>query len=74
MPDTLRRVSGSHHVLIHVDDPRRAVTVPFHGALSRTHRGEVLRPLATGRRSISSPATCREGVYCCAAHRCEALA
>jgi predicted RNA binding protein YcfA (HicA-like mRNA interferase family) len=28
------RVSGSHHVLIHVDDPRRAVTVPFHGARS----------------------------------------
>lgn len=26
------RVVGSHHVLAHPDDPRRAVTVPFHGS------------------------------------------
>ena len=27
-----RRVSGSHHILVHRDDAARAVTVPFHGA------------------------------------------
>jgi predicted RNA binding protein YcfA (HicA-like mRNA interferase family) len=26
------RVVGSHHILAHPDDPRRAVTVPFHGS------------------------------------------
>jgi predicted RNA binding protein YcfA (HicA-like mRNA interferase family) len=28
------RISGSHHMLVHVSDARRAVTVPFHGARS----------------------------------------
>jgi predicted RNA binding protein YcfA (HicA-like mRNA interferase family) len=27
-----KRVSGSHHILAHRDDPARAVTVPVHGA------------------------------------------
>jgi predicted RNA binding protein YcfA (HicA-like mRNA interferase family) len=26
------RVVGSHHILAHPEDPRRAVTVPVHGA------------------------------------------
>jgi predicted RNA binding protein YcfA (HicA-like mRNA interferase family) len=30
----LDRVTGSHHVLSHAGDARRAVTVPFHGARS----------------------------------------
>jgi predicted RNA binding protein YcfA (HicA-like mRNA interferase family) len=30
----LDRVTGSHHVLIHAGDARRAVTVPFDGARS----------------------------------------
>lgn len=25
------RIVGSHHVLAHPDDPRRAVTIPVHG-------------------------------------------
>lgn len=25
------RIVGSHHVLVHPDDARRTVTVPFHG-------------------------------------------
>ena len=25
------RVVGSHHILAHLDDPQRAVTVPIHG-------------------------------------------
>ncbi len=29
---TVDRISGSHHLLVHPDDPRRIVTVPFHGA------------------------------------------
>jgi predicted RNA binding protein YcfA (HicA-like mRNA interferase family) len=28
------RTSGSHHLLVHPDDPARKVTVPFHGARS----------------------------------------
>jgi predicted RNA binding protein YcfA (HicA-like mRNA interferase family) len=28
---TLDRVVGSHHVLVHQGEPRRAVTVPVHG-------------------------------------------
>ena len=28
------RISGSHHMLVHVSDARRTVTVPFHGAQS----------------------------------------
>ena len=28
----LKRISGSHHLLVHAGDPTRAVTVPFHGA------------------------------------------
>jgi len=28
------RIAGSHHVLVHPSDPRRTVTVPFHGARS----------------------------------------
>ena len=35
------RVSGSHHLLIHPDDPARRVTVPFHGA--RTLKPGTLR-------------------------------
>lgn len=35
------RVSGSHYMLRHPDDPRRAVTVPFHG--SRTIKPGTLR-------------------------------
>ena len=27
-------ISGNHHMLVHSSDPRRAVTVPFHGAHS----------------------------------------
>jgi len=27
-----KRVSGSHYILAHRDDPARAVTVPYHGA------------------------------------------
>jgi predicted RNA binding protein YcfA (HicA-like mRNA interferase family) len=27
-----KRVSGSHYLLAHRDDPARAVTVPYHGA------------------------------------------
>jgi predicted RNA binding protein YcfA (HicA-like mRNA interferase family) len=30
----LDRITGSHHVLVHASDARRAVTVPFHGARS----------------------------------------
>jgi predicted RNA binding protein YcfA (HicA-like mRNA interferase family) len=30
----VERVTGSHYILAHVSDPRRAVTVPFHGARS----------------------------------------
>jgi predicted RNA binding protein YcfA (HicA-like mRNA interferase family) len=26
------RVKGSHHRLVHTDDPRRATTVPVHGS------------------------------------------
>jgi len=26
------RVVGSHHMMVHRDDPRRTVTVPVHGA------------------------------------------
>jgi predicted RNA binding protein YcfA (HicA-like mRNA interferase family) len=26
------RISGSHHLLVHSEDPRRIVTVPFHGS------------------------------------------
>jgi predicted RNA binding protein YcfA (HicA-like mRNA interferase family) len=29
---TVDRVSGSHHLLVHNGNPRRVVTVPFHGA------------------------------------------
>jgi predicted RNA binding protein YcfA (HicA-like mRNA interferase family) len=25
------RIAGSHHILVHPTDPRRAVTVPVHG-------------------------------------------
>ena len=28
------RIVGSHHVLVHRDDVRRTVTVPFHGGRS----------------------------------------
>ena len=28
---TLDRIVGSHHILAHPDDPKRAVTVPVHG-------------------------------------------
>jgi predicted RNA binding protein YcfA (HicA-like mRNA interferase family) len=28
------RISGSNHMLVHVSDARRTVTVPFHGAQS----------------------------------------
>lgn len=28
----VKRISGSHHLLVHPGDPVRAVTVPFHGA------------------------------------------
>ena len=28
------RTVGSHHILVHSSDPRRVVTVPFHGARS----------------------------------------
>lgn len=28
------RISGSHHMLVHVSDARRTVTVPAHGAQS----------------------------------------
>ena len=27
----VERIVGSHHVLVHPEDPRRAVTVPVHG-------------------------------------------
>jgi predicted RNA binding protein YcfA (HicA-like mRNA interferase family) len=27
-----KRVSGSHYILVHRDDPARAVTVPYHGS------------------------------------------
>jgi predicted RNA binding protein YcfA (HicA-like mRNA interferase family) len=30
----VERVTGSHYILAHSSDPRRAVTVPFHGARS----------------------------------------
>jgi len=30
----LVRISGSHHRLVHKDDPTRVVTVPVHGAAS----------------------------------------
>jgi predicted RNA binding protein YcfA (HicA-like mRNA interferase family) len=26
------RISGSHYLMVHPDDPRRAVTVPYHGS------------------------------------------
>jgi predicted RNA binding protein YcfA (HicA-like mRNA interferase family) len=35
------RVSGSHHRLVHRDDPARATTVPIHGA--KTLRAGTLR-------------------------------
>ncbi len=35
------RIVGSHHVLIHPDDTRRTVTVPFYGA--RSLKGGTLR-------------------------------
>ena len=28
----VNRIVGSHHMLVHPDDPRRAVTLPVHGA------------------------------------------
>jgi predicted RNA binding protein YcfA (HicA-like mRNA interferase family) len=30
----VERVAGSHYILAHPNDPRRAVTVPFHGSRS----------------------------------------
>jgi predicted RNA binding protein YcfA (HicA-like mRNA interferase family) len=30
----VERVTGSHYIIAHPSDPRRAVTVPFHGARS----------------------------------------
>jgi predicted RNA binding protein YcfA (HicA-like mRNA interferase family) len=28
----VERTSGSHHLLVHPDDPARSVVVPFHGS------------------------------------------
>ena len=35
------RISGSHHRLVHIDDPSRATTVPVHGA--KTLRSGTMR-------------------------------
>jgi predicted RNA binding protein YcfA (HicA-like mRNA interferase family) len=37
------RISGSHHRLVHPDDPRRATTVPTHG--SKTMRSQTIRSI-----------------------------